>query len=82
MKLFDGGALVVALVFGAAIGGLVYEKKVHDMKQLKQVTTYVDGKLCGKVAACDKPVPSATMIPAANNRNEWIDNAGKRTLPF
>lgn len=81
MKLRDGGALVVALVFGAAIGGLVYEKKVHDMKQLKQVTTYVDGKLCPSLG-CTKPVPTETMIPSANNRNEWIDNAGKRTLPF
>lgn len=82
-RFYDGGALVVGLVFAGMIGAAVYEKKVHNNKQLDQVQAALNHQMCDRAKIpCTNYVPKETDIPSAENRSKWIDNAGKTTLPF
>lgn len=79
-KFLDGGALIIGLIAAGLIGGLVYEKKVHDMKQLNQVSAFVDHQMCNRLKVpCTNYVPKDTDIRGGNGG--WIDNAGKKTWP-
>lgn len=83
MKVRDGGALVVGLIFAGMIAGAAYEKKVHNNKQLDQVQSFLNHQMCDRAKLpCTNAVPAETDIPSAENRNKWIDNAGKKTFPF